>query len=232
MHVGSTFEMGTPTGVHTYTVSAVLIDYTSDQGSVFLDRRIFIRDFKDNRVDSFELYFDDPSQVEAVRKLITERYGKKLDLYVLTNQELRKEAKDLVDGAFAVTYAMEGVAVLLALLGVINTLLAAVLDRTREIGLLRAIGDAKSHIVRLFVGEALLVGLTGGLLGATAGALMGYITTKVIGDQGTGWSFPFRFPTQLCLQMVSASIVCACLAGLYPARRAAQLEVVDALSYE
>jgi putative ABC transport system permease protein len=151
---------------------------------------------------------------------------------VLSNSELRQEVTSLLDNAFSVTYAMEAVAVLLALLGIINTLLAAVLDRTREIGLLRAVGAARGHVLRLFVGEAAFIGLSGGLIGVLAGTLLGFLLTEVVGEQGTGWNFPYLFPTAAAVQMALTATVCATVAGLYPARRAASLDVVEALAYE
>ena len=61
---------------------------------------------------------------------------------------------------------------------------------------------------------------------------MGVIVTHAIGGETTGWSFPFLFPWALAAQMVSAATLCAILAGIYPARRAAGLDVVEALAYE
>jgi putative ABC transport system permease protein len=232
LHKGDSFEMSTPTGVHSYSIGAVIRDYTSDQGAIFMDRRAFVRDFQDDRVDTFELYLDDATKLESIRREITARYGQERDLFVLSNMELRAEAFDLVNSAFSITYAMELVAMLLALLGVINTLLAAVLDRTREIGLLRAIGAGRGHILRLFTGEAALIGLTGGAIGALGGLVTGLIVTHVVGIETTGWAFPYLFPWKLTVQMVTAATVCAFLAGLYPARRAAGLDVVEALAYE
>jgi putative ABC transport system permease protein len=232
LHVGGTFEMSTPTGVRTYTVGAVAVDYTSDQGTVVMAREVYMAQFLDDRVDIFETYLSDLGKLEEVRRAITQAYGRQYDLYVLSNSELRQEATALVDDAFTVTYAMEGVAVLLALLGVINTLLAAVLDRTREIGLLRAVGAARPHVLRLFVGEAAFMGLSGGLLGVLAGTVLGLIVTVTVGEQTTGWSFPYLFPTGVALQMSLAATLCAAVAGLYPARRAASLDVVEALAYE
>ncbi|HLL52574.1 MAG TPA: FtsX-like permease family protein [Myxococcaceae bacterium] len=232
LHAGSTFQMATPTGLRTYTVAAVALDYTSDQGSIFMAREVFIAHFGDEQVDTFELYLTDLSKAEELRRSITERWGKQYNLYVLTNGELREEAKNLVEGAFSITYAMQAVAVLLALLGVINTLLAAVLDRTREVGLLRAVGAGRGHVIRLFTAEACLMGLTGGVLGVGMGTVMGLILIHVIGDQATGWTFPLVFPWKIAVQMVTVSTVCAILAGLYPARRAASLDVVEALAYE
>lgn len=232
LHVGDTFEMSTPTGVRTYTVGAVIQDYTSDQGTLFMDRRVFVEHFGDERVDTFELYLTEPAKLEQVRREVTAKFGARYDLYVLSNRELREEAYHLIDAAFSVTYAMEAVAVLLALLGVINTLLAAVLDRTREIGLLRAVGAARRQVVQMFAAEAAFIGLSGGVLGIFSGVVMGITMNEVVGAQATGWSFPYVFPTRIALQMVAAAAICAVVAGLYPARRAARLDVVEALAYE
>ncbi len=232
LHLGSSFEMSTPTGVRSYTVGAVVVDYTSDQGTVVMSRDVYTTQFQDERVDVFELYLADRGKLEEVRRAITEAHGRQYDLYVLSNSELRQEATSLIEDAFSVTYAMEAVAVLLALLGVINTLLAAVLDRTREIGLLRAVGAGRGHVLRLFVGEATFIGLSGGLIGVLAGTVLGLIVTFVVSEQSTGWSFPYLFPTGVALQMSLTATLCAAVAGLYPARRAASLDVVEALAYE
>lgn len=232
LHVGSTFPMKTPTGEHTYTVGAIIIDYTSDQGSVILDRKIFVKQFLTDQIDTFHVYLKDKSKLEDTRSAITAKLGKQFDLYVLSNSELRTEAKKLVGGAFSITYAMEIVAVALALLGIINTLLAAVLDRTREIGLLRAVGADRGHILKLFTGEAFFIGLTGSLFGVITGGVVGLIVTKIVGVQATGWNFPFTYPWATALQLVAVGTFSAIIAGIYPARRAARLDVVEALAYE
>lgn len=232
LKVGDRFPMVSPTGERTYEVRAVIVDYTSDQGAVFLDRSIFLEQFQDTRIDSYELYLNDLSKLEGIRRSVTERWGKPYDLYVLSNRELRDEAKALVGNAFSVTYAMEAVAIVLALLGVINTLLAAVLDRTREIGLLRAVGASRTHVLKLFAAEAAFIGVTGGAIGLGLGWVLGFTVTRVVGVEATGWSFPFIFPWAMALQVVAAAATCAALAGLYPARRAAKLDVVEALAYE
>lgn len=232
LKVGDSFPVNTPSGQLTYRVSAVIIDYTSDQGSIVVDRKLFTQQFQDDRVDTFHVYLKPGASLDKVRGEITAKLGKRFDLYVLSNAELRTEALNLVANAFSVSYAMEFVAVVLALLGVVNTLLAAVLDRTREIGLLRAVGAARSHIIRLFAAEAAFIGLTGGVIGVSVGGIVGAIITKVVGVQATGWNFPFLYPWRTAGQMLLVATICAILAGLYPARRAAKLDVVEALSYE
>jgi putative ABC transport system permease protein len=229
---GSTFSMKTPTGERTYTVGAVIIDYTSDQGSVIMDRDVFVSQFKNDQVDSFHVYLKDLAKLEQTREEINAKLRDRYDMYVLSNLELRGEAQKLLAGAFSITYAMEVVAVSLALLGIVNTLLAAVLDRTREIGMLRAVGADRKQIVKLFAGEAFFIGLTGSIFGILQGSLVGYIVTKIVGVQATGWNFPFSFPWITAIWMLFLATIAAVLAGLYPARRAARLDVVEALAYE
>ncbi len=232
LKVGSTFPIKTPTGEHTYTVGAVIIDYTSDQGSVIVDRELFVKQFNSDLVDTFHVYVKDLGALDQTRAAITSKLSGRFNAYVLSNAELRQEARKLVGGAFAITYAMEIVAVALALLGIINTLLAAVLDRTREIGLLRAVGADRRQIIKLFAGEAFFIGLTGSLFGVVTGGVVGYIVTKIVGVQATGWNFPFSYPWGTAVQMVVIATCAAIIAGLYPARRAASLDVVEALAYE
>lgn len=232
LHKGDTMEVPTPTGMHRYKVRAVILDYTSDQGLIFMSRAMYLRDFKDSSVDTFEVYVDKPEDREPVRKAITERFGQKFNLYVLTNDELRQESTKLIDQTFQVTYAMEIVAVLLALLGVVNTLLAAVIDRTREIGLLRAVGATRAQVVKTIAAEAACMGLLGSVVGTLSGAALAEVLLQAIGLQGTGWDIPLTFPWATAVQMALAAIVCGMGAGLYPARRAASLDVVEALAYE
>lgn len=232
LHPGDPVPIHTRTGVHTFWVNAVVVDYSTDQGALFMDRRVFVEKFADDRVDSFELYLKPGASLEGVRREVTERWGKQYDLYVLSNDELRAEANRLLNGAFSVTYAMEAVAMLLALLGVVNTLLAAVIDRTREIGLLRAIGASRRHVTGLFTAEAGFIGLTGGLMGLLAGMVLGKVVTHVVGVQATGLLLPYAFPYRLAALMLLSATLCALVAGLYPARRASDLDVVEALAYE
>ena len=232
VHLGDELTLVTPTGPKKKKVGGVIVDYTGDQGVIFLSTATWDEDFRDPTVDTFELYLEDGADPAAVRALVNERWGKSHDLFVLTNQELRDEAKKLIEDAFAVTYALQAIAVLLALLGVVNTLLAAVLDRTRELGLLRAIGASKGQVVKAIAAEAGMIGLTGGFIGVTSGSFLAVILVYVVGTQATGWSLPFLFPTATALQITALASLAAIAAGLYPARRAAGLDVVEALAYE
>jgi putative ABC transport system permease protein len=232
LNAGDRIELKTPTGMKSYPIAAVSLDYTSDQGLVAMSRDRFIADFNDQQVDTYELYLHPGTDIETIRRTVLERWGKAYDLFALSNAEVRTQSKKLIDDAFSITYAIEFAAILLALLGVINTLLAAVLDRTRELGLLRAVGATREQVVKSIAAEAAMMGIAGGTLGILSGILLESIVITSVGEQATGWTFPMRVPYGLALQMSIAATVAAVVAGLYPAVRAARLDVVEALSYE
>ncbi|MFN7131393.1 MAG: ABC transporter permease, partial [Myxococcales bacterium] len=232
LKAGDVLELKTPTGVQRYPVAGVVIDYTSDQGTIAMARDTYSAHFQDDLVDTYELYLEPGADLEKVRSEVLARWGKQYDLFALSNAELRQESEKLLDEAFSITYAMELVAVLLALLGVINTLLAAVLDRTRELGLLRAVGATRGQLMVTIAAEAGLIGIAGGLIGVVAGSAMAWIITDNVGELATGWTIPLLFPWKLATQITFAAMASAVLAGLYPAWRAAKLDVVEALAYE
>jgi putative ABC transport system permease protein len=131
-----------------------------------------------------------------------------------------------------VNYAVEIVAVIVAIFSVINTLLASILDRTREIGVLRAIGAQQSQIRRMILLEAAWMGALGGVLGIFAGTIMSYhhvvYNTKML----TGWSFQFHYPYDVAVLSVVVSVLLCLVSGYAPAKRAAATPIVTAIGYE
>jgi len=232
LKAGGNLVLGTPKGPRAFPIVAVVVDFTSDQGFAMMDRTTYVEAYGDTLVDMFQLYLRPGTDLEKTRQTLTARWGKQFGLSVVTNRQFRAYVGGLVDNAFAITGAIQLVAVLIALLGIVNTLLAAVLDRTREIGVLRAVGALRAQVNRIMVVEASLMGLGAAILASVAGAAFGYIFTAVINFQSTGWSLPFTFPTRTVLEAFVISVAAAALASLLPARRAGHLDVRDALGVD
>jgi putative ABC transport system permease protein len=137
-----------------------------------------------------------------------------------------------MEQSFVVNYAVEIVAVVVAIFSVINTLLASVLDRTREIGVLRAIGATQAQVRRTIIFEAAWMGLIGGFLGLIAGTIMSYhhvvYNTKVL----TGWTFEYYYPYEVAVLSIFVSVILCLLAGYGPAKQAASTPIVSAIGYE
>lgn len=129
-----------------------------------------------------------------------------------------------------------GIALTVAAVGVINTMVMAMLERTREIGVMRAVGAKRSTVSRLFTIEAAWLGFWGGIFGLLAGFGLTRIANIVINQQLAGNGLKARdiisLPLWLILAVVGITTLIGTLAGLYPAHRAAKLNPVDALRYE
>lgn len=232
VHKGDTLYLSGKRGARPFEVAVVMVDYSSDIGTVTLDREFYREHWGDDRVDTFELHLATGTDREATRRLINERFGDKYDLFVLTNAEFRAEMVDAADGIFSLMRMLELVMLVVATLGIINSLFASVLDRVREIGVLRALGMRRAHTSQVIVIEAALVGLVGLVAGALTGIGLGYVIVTHVTAVQTGWHFPYQPPWLRLAQIAAIVLPVAAAAGWYPAKQAAGLVVRDALNYE
>jgi ABC-type antimicrobial peptide transport system permease subunit len=136
----------------------------------------------------------------------------------------------------AVLGGIGGIALVVAAVGVVNTMVMAILERTREIGVMRAVGARRSTVSRLFTIEASLLGLIGGIIGLGVGYGLTLIANPLINNQlkgnGIKSSNIITLPIWLIASVIIITTLIGMLAGLYPARRAAKLNPVEALHYE
>jgi putative ABC transport system permease protein len=152
------------------------------------------------------------------------------NLEVLSTAEIKRQIDDNLSRQFAMFNAIIAIAVLISLLGVVNMLAMSVMERTREIGVLRAIGSSRWQVRLTMVDEGLLITLAGAIAGIGLGALIGW--AWVLGLHGVMPGVGFRFPWSTALIVAAAAIALGVLAAILPARRAARLDVIDALGYE
>ncbi len=229
---GDQVELQTPQGLEKFLILGAIVDYSSDQGAVFLDRRLYVEHWRDPLVDTFEPYIEPGASLEKVRSDILARYGKPYRLFVLTNAEFRTEIKRMIGQLFDVMRALEAVTVLIALLSVVNTLLTAVLDRMREIGVLRAIGMLRRQLVKLILVESLGLSLVGAVIGTAVGLANGAILLHVVSRQDAGWEVPVHVDPLWIGAYALTLVAVGVLAAAYPARVAARIAIVEALGYE
>ncbi len=163
----------------------------------------------------------------AVEKIIDADYP---NLTVLSNDELKSQVEDQLNQTFGIFNALVGVAIFVSLFGVINTLAMSVIERTREIGVLRALGSTRWQIRRMIAAESLVIALIGAAMGIVIGAGLGFALLK-----GLSFGIPgvtYTPPLATMFGVAAAAIVLGLIASILPARRAARLDVVRALSYE
>ncbi len=230
--MGDWISIATPQGVSKLKIIGVIEDYTSDRGLLVVGRSQFLKYFNDSLVDSFNIYLKDKSKVEVIRQKILQTWSKDLELFAMTNEDMKNEAFRVIDETYTVIQVLEIVAVLVSVLGIINTILASVLERTRMLGVLRALGATRFQIARMVMAEGGYLSLGGMTLGMILGMVMTEIILTTVLPQATGWSLALKIPTLRIIGVFVSGFCLSILAAYYPARQASRLNIVKAIEYE
>lgn len=224
--VGDTIELPTSRGARPFEIVAVYYDYSSTRGTVVLDSRTFARHFGYFRPNSLSIYLRPGADADEVRDRLARTVGGRYELFFTTNSVLRREVMRIFDSTFAITYALEVIAILVAALGVISTLITLILERRGEIASLSFLGATRAQIRRMIVIEAFLIGGVSQCIGILIGLLMSLVLVYVINVQSFGWTIQFHFPVIFMIQSTLVMLGVAAVAGLYPAARAASIEAI------
>jgi putative ABC transport system permease protein len=219
---GDTMELPTPSGPQRLTIAGVFYDYRTDGPSVWMDIALFRRYWQDNHLNAVRLYLKDQSKIEAFQAQLRERYGSRYRLLVLSHADLRNGILRIFDDTFALTYALEGVAVVVAVFGIITTFLVLIMDRERELALLQALGASRRQIMSMVLVESGLASFLSFLLGAGAGSLLSLLLIFVINKQAFGWTIRLFFTPGIYWQTFILVVALGLAAGAYPAWRAIQ----------
>jgi putative ABC transport system permease protein len=233
---GDKVSITTPTGPVAVSVEGIFYDYATDGGKMVMDRTWYQREWHDDRVTVFSIYLAAGADAEHVRQSIVTHVagldGVTVTPLVIRNRELRQEILEIFDRSFVLTYVLEAIAVLVAMLGIVNTLVTAVLERRREFATLRAIGASTRQVERLVLWEAAYLGLIGAVLGVVGGLLLALLLIHVINKQSFGWTIQMTVPGGVILQAVGLALTAALVAGYWPARWAARQPVAEGLREE
>ncbi len=229
---GDTLVLPTPNGPKSFKVSAVILSYASDSGVIFINMGTYERIWNDHVADMFSVYVRPGYDIAVVRAAIQDRFKSKRKMFVLPALEFRQEIKKLFDQSVVMNDAVNVLTLLIAGFGIIVTLLASVLERTREIGILRSIGMKRGQVSGVVLIESALIGAAGGLLGVCAGLITGWINLEGFFRLDFGSSMVYHIHYPSIGQALMLAIVLSVLAGLYPAWRAAKTNITEALAYE
>ena len=150
------------------------------------------------------------------------------DAKVQTQSEFKKNFEGPLNNLLNLLYVLLALSIVISLFGIVNTLVLTVFERTRELGMLRAVGMTRRQTRRMIRHESIVTSLIGAALGMVIGILLSLLVTHALSSQG----FIFAVPYDQLVYFIIASIVVGILAAILPARRAARLNVLEALQYE
>jgi len=209
-----------------------VVALSSQQGSFFIDRGLFTASWKDDAVSTFRIYVRKGSDPMAVRQAILDRFSEHRRLFVLTNKEVREFALRNTGQWLAIANVQLAVAVLVAVLGIVNTLTVSITDRRRELGVLRAVGALPGQVRRTIWMEAAAIGLIGVLLGIAIGSLTLYYNLDMLRRDIAGLRLEYQFPAAFSLQLLPLMLGAGWLSSIWPAETAVRASLVESLEYE
>jgi putative ABC transport system permease protein len=230
--VGDKVQVQTAGGPVEYHLVAIGNDYLSAKlNTIYISQADMARDFARNEDILILANLAPGADRAAVKAQMDSLLTRYPQFTMHWGADLRNEQRQVFQQVFAGFYIVALALVLPALLGLINTLAINILERTREIGMLRAIGATRQQIRRLVLAESLLLAATGTALGLLAGLGMGYALTVMLSATMTN-QITYSFPLAGILFAIATALLLGVVASLLPARQAARLRIVQALQYE
>jgi putative ABC transport system permease protein len=196
-----------------------------------MDRDVLLKYLPDETPTNLAIFLAPNAKAVDARKEIQEvTAGHRI--LIFSNRDLRTEAVRIFDRTFAITYALEAVAVIVAVMGIGGALIALVIDRRRELGLLRFLGASSGQIRKMILVEAGLLGLLANLAGFVLGYFLSLILVFVINKQSFGWTIRFHWPVAVLLGALTVVYAATMLSGQYPARVAVRLNPLEVIHEE
>jgi putative ABC transport system permease protein len=229
---GDRLRLQTDRGEQAFPIAAVFYDYGSDQGVVFMADPVYRAHWADDRITSIALFLRPDSDADAFARALAPRLAGRERLQIQATRGLRAEVLQVFDRAFAITVALQLLAILVAFIGVLSALMALQLERARELATLRAVGLTERQLGGLSVLETGLVGLVAGLLAWPAGLTLALILTFIINRRSFGWTIQFTLDPALFARALLLALAAALLAGVYPTWRLRRLAIARALREE
>ena len=230
--VGDSVHLDSPTGPLDLPILGMVEDYRSDKGTIFMDRALYKRLWKDDAVDFVDITLKPGESPAAVKQEIQRLTAGTEHALVYTNSDFRDWIGSLVDSFFILNYMQLVVAIIVAVVGIANTLIISVAERRREFGIVRAIGGYCSQIRKMVLLEAFAISVVGVIVGAIAALFNIQFMSHTVSTILAGYDVPFLFPWKLILEAFPAVVAVSLLAGWVPARHAMQAPVIEAIGYE
>jgi putative ABC transport system permease protein len=234
VHVGDTLNLPSVEGTEPVRVIGTIVDYTWNRGTILVPRTPRnLYAFNARLPDLFHVYLPPGVDPGAARDRIQKSpWGAENALFAMTHTELRDHIEGLVKRLYGIAYTQEVVVAFVAALGVLTALLISVLQRRRELGLLRAVGATRFQVLRSVLAEAVLMGVLGTVIGVLVGAPLEWYIIRVILFEEAGFLLPVAFPWLAAGVIGGLAMAVAAAAGLGPALHAVRLRIADAIAYE
>ncbi len=228
---GDLLSIQTTDGIKDFTVASVILDFYNQGMVVTGSWEDLNKYFATSDANTFLIKINPGENIKNVIDEISFTYKDEYQLVIESNSDLKDRAKNLMNQAFSMFDILGIIAVLVAALGVMNTLFMNVSERTKEIGMLRSIGMTRFQVIKIILAEAAFLGVIGGVLGIGFGIILNRIILLSMGAM-SGYDLEFILPVNAIWIGIIISLLMSQLAALLPALKAAKTPMLDAIRYE
>jgi putative ABC transport system permease protein len=230
LEVGDSIDVRTPLERDAgFEIAGTIKDNADLLGNIVIGQRALTEAFGERDPSITFVDVADGVDAEAVKERVEQRVHESFPTVdTLNQQELKDRQEEQINQLVAFFYVLLALAVIISLLGIVTTLALSIHERTRELGMLRAVGMSRRQVRRLVRYEAVITALIGAILGTILGVIFAALVSRPLADEGFELAYPFG---TLIILLVLAALA-GVLAAIWPARRAARLDVLRALAYE
>ncbi|MGZ8192233.1 MAG: FtsX-like permease family protein [Methylobacter sp.] len=227
---GQKILLQTDQGKQPFEVIAIYADYSGDQGHLSMSRQNYQRYWPDLGYSGIGVYARERADLKQLEnqlyKLLTGQQSVKSD------KAIYKASMEVFEQTFTITETLRWLSASVAFVGVLSALMALQFERTRQLGILRAIGLTYRQLMFLVISETGLMGLIAGLFAIPVGYVVAYVLIFVVYERSFGWTMVFHFDPAIMYQGLALAIIAAVLAGIFPALKMAQIKPAEALRIE
>lgn len=229
---GGTLSLLTPDGWVPFRIAGIYADYTSTRGTVRMNIDVYRRLWGDDRLNGMALFLPEGADVDVVTSDLRTQLADFPNVLVNPNSAMREEGLKVFDRTFAITSAMQLVTTIVAFIGILSSLLALQLEKSREMGTLRSLGLTVAEMRRLTLWETGLLGLSAGLSSLPTGYILSWILIFIINLRSFGWTLKMQADPMSFAQAMLLAVGAALLAAIYPAWRLGRMQAAEALRGE
>jgi putative ABC transport system permease protein len=213
----------------TFTVAGEFESKVGVFGSVLVTQKVMADAFKQTKDTTDFVILEPDADAEKVQAILTIGAERAFPTAEVLNQaELREEREKQIDSIVSLFYVLLGLAVFISLIGVANTLGLSIYERTRELGMLRAIGMSRRQVRTMIRYEAVITALIGAILGLALGVVFAALIAQPLKQEG----FTLSYPVGTLIGILVLAALLGVIAAIVPARRASRLDVLESLQYE
>jgi putative ABC transport system permease protein len=231
--MGDTVEIPSPSGLLHLPVIGIVTDYLNQSGSIFVDYgAVYLRYWKDPTVDIYKVYTKQGTSTEELKARVQATFSQHRRLFVGLNREVKARVMNNTRQWLGMSYIQIAVAILVAVLGIANTLLVSVTDRRREFATLRAVGAGRNNVRFAVWLESATIAFIGVILGVAFGAIDLRYELEMMRRDYAGLTLDYDFPVRLALVLAATMVAAAWVSSLAASEATVRNSPVEALAYE